>query len=317
MQDETIETDVESTPEEGTIQEESTTARLFPDLIGTEDSSEEVAPEPARVAEEKAAERPRNEKGQFVSETKPEPEYLSLEDFGDKKVKVKIDGVEKEVTLRELQKGYQTDQYLTQKGQKLSEDYKRLTQLKPESIQTDSKATASNEAINTDDEFYREYIAPYVEPYKKKVGTLEATLESFKGVLAPLAYENNLKMVDKSLKEKGHTDFLEYRSRIEEHIFSLPVEQQAEYDSPQGYVSIYKDLKIQDMEKKMSAPPREERPKNPDARKMPKLVNIESSGGVATKTDDSLSQLNAAVRKAQNSGRTSDWQEVIRLKYGS
>ena len=60
-------------------------------------------------------------------EVKPsEDEALTLDSLKGKKVKVKIDGVEKVVNAEDLWKGYQTDQHLSQKGQKIGEDLRAL-----------------------------------------------------------------------------------------------------------------------------------------------------------------------------------------------
>src|SRR5574337_540502 len=303
MQDEVIETP-ESTPEEGTTQESTkgTTARLFGDLMGGEDTSTEATPEPVK-AEEKTEDKPekkRDEKGRFTSEAKTDEkadtsEYLSIEDFGDRKVKVKVNGVEKEISFKDVIRGYQTDQAFTQKGQKVAEEYNRLKTLKPENIQV--QATSSQEVTKgTDDEFYREYIAPHIEPYKKKIDALENTLGGFQGVIAPLAYENNLKAVDRTLKAEGYDDFLQYKSKIEDFILNLPVEEQVLRDTPQDYISIYKDLKIQDLRKEMTG--KKEEKKNPDARPAPKLVNIEGGANTPSGVDDSDSTIIAAKKKA-------------------
>ena len=135
----------ESTAEAAIRQEESgTTERLF----GKEDSvsvAEPVseapsAPEPVKAKEpEKAIEQPKE------TEKPSEPDYLEFEKLADRKIKAKIGGVEKEITVKDLLKGYQTDQYLTQKGQKIAEEFRQLQTVKASN--ENQKTTAENPEI--------------------------------------------------------------------------------------------------------------------------------------------------------------------------
>ena len=60
-------------------------------------------------------------------ESTPDSDLLTEEDIDwDYKVPVKIDGVEEHLTLEELRKGYATDQSLSKKGNKISEQRERV-----------------------------------------------------------------------------------------------------------------------------------------------------------------------------------------------
>lgn len=304
----------ESTSEE-TIQEPGTTERLF----GKEETEASLETTPSPVVAQKAAEPPvksRDESGKFVSQKiNPEPssdsEYLLMEALGDKKVKVKIGGEEKDITLRDLQKGYQTDQYLTQKGQRLAEEYKALqaTKAKPEPSRVMPLETKATEP---DDEFYREYIKPSVDRQMSEIDVLKQELNRLKAVTGPLEYQSNLAKVASAMKEQGYDDFLKYESEIRQKIYAMPVEQQVAFDTDAGFISIYKDIKLAEYKQAIS---QQSGTKLPDQRPTPKIVNIEGGGGSPSGTDDSMSKLNMARKKAQESGRMKDWAAYTELKY--
>lgn len=257
--------------------------------------------------------RPRDNKGKFVAQAAPEleGEYIDLSTLADKKVKVKIGGVEKDITLRDLQKGYQTDQYLTQKGQTIAEQYRQLqAQAKPEQ----SKAAHVPQATIPDDDFTREYIKPFADKQETAISALQQEIERLKSVTQPIEYQNNLSKVDHDMKSAGYDDFMQYVPKITETILNMPVEQQVAYDTDWGFKSIYKDIKLVELKEALSKSKTEA--KLPDQRPKPRVVTVESGGGTPTGNDDTLSLYKSAFQKAQQSGRTADWAEVARLKYG-
>lgn len=309
--------EVESTSVE-TTQEVGTTERLFgPQDDGT---PTEATPAPEPEAEEKeppVQARPRDEKGKFVAQKAAEPEaeaddeYLQIEALAKKKVKLKVGGQDSELTISDLIRKVQTDQYLTQKGQKLAEEYRQLQALKAEREQPKAQAP---QATLPDDDFTREYIKPFAEQQNGTIEALKAELEGLKTIVAPVQYQNNLTKLDAEMKAQGYDDFLKYENEIKNRIYEMPVEQQVAFDTPAGFVSLYKDIKLAEYREALSKSKTET--KLPDQRPKPKLVSVESGGGTPTGNDDTLSLYKAAFQKAQQSGRTQDWQEVVRLKYG-
>jgi hypothetical protein len=308
--------EVESTSNE-TTPEVGTTERLFGPQ--DDDGASPLTTPPAPVTEgqdeppaEEVKARPRDDKGKFVTQTAPEPggEYIDLSTLADKKVKVKIGGVEKDITLRDLQKGYQTDQYLTQKGQTIAEQYRQLqAQAKPEQ----PKAAHVPQATIPDDDFTREYIKPFADKQETAISALQQEIERLKSITQPMEYQNNLSKVDHDMKAAGYDDFMQYVPKITESILNMPVEQQVAYDTDWGFKSIYKDIKLAEMKEVLSKSKTET--KLPDQRPKPRVVNVESGGGTPTGNDDTTSIYNAALEKAKQSGRMQDFARAIELKY--
>lgn len=284
-------------------QEVGTTERLF----GAEEAEEHIEVEPAKTVEQKAAEP------QKVSEPgKQDSEYLPVEALGDKKVKVKVGGEEKDINFRELLKGYQTDQYLTQKGQKIADEYRALqAKANPEPPRG---MPLENKVTEPDDDFYREYVKPFVEVQNKEISNLKQELNRLQNVTGPLEYQNNLAKVEADMKAQGYDDFMKHIPEIQTRILNMPVEQQMAYDTDWGFKSIYKDIKLAEYRQAISSKPGT---KLPDQRPQPRVVNVEGGGGSPSGTDDSLSTLNRAFQKATKSGRTQDWADFVSAKYGA
>lgn len=303
-----------------------TTALLFGDtaaeeavkLSGEDKPKEASPPEPAQVSEselevpQKEQAETKGEEATEKDEDKEVDEYLSLEDFGNKKVKSKIGGEEKTVTLKELLKGYQTDQYLSVKGQKLAEEYKRLQAVKELSQQSKASPDTAME-VPEDDEIYREYVAPVVARQNKEVETLRTEIENLQKITGPLQYQNNLSAVDKDLRGQGYTDFMEHVPEIEKMIFNMPIEQQVAFDTSWGFTSLYKDIKLAEMQQTINSSKKESN--FPDKRPAPKVVNVEGGTNASTNNDDAISRYQAAWEKATQSGSTADWAEVAKLKF--
>lgn len=293
-------------------QETGTTERLF----GTEEAeaSNETTPEPvADTAPEPSKEAKRDESGKFVSQ-KAEPqsnanddEYIPVESLANKKLKIKVNGEEKELTFSEALRNIQTNEYLTQKGQKLAEEYRQLQAMKAHPEQT--KAASVQHANIPDDDFTREYIKPYADNQDIKITALQQELERLKSIAGPLEYQNNLGKVDADMKRAGYDDFMQYVPKITETILNLPIEQQMAYDTDWGFKSIYKDIKLSEMKEALS---KSKTPSSlPDQRPKPKMVSVESGGGTPTGNDDRLSHLTALKDRASQSGSTRDWANFI------
>ena len=275
-----------------------TSAKLFPEL--NKEDKEDALP-----SKEGKAKEP--EKEVKTEET----EYLDVKDFGKKKVKTKIEGIEGDVSLEQLIKGYQTDQYLTRKGQVIATEFKRLQDTKAleEMNKNKSLPDKTEEPLtDEDDEFYSKFIKPNIvkleKEHKKEIDTLTATIKKMEMVMAPYEYENNVNVVANVLKEQGFPDFKEYRIKVEEFIMSQPIERQPEYDSMGAYIQVYKDIKLKELlEKKTETPIKRE----------VKIPKIEGGGGTpsASNVDSWNVKYNEAFKRAKETG---EWGEVISLK---
>jgi hypothetical protein len=266
-----------------------TTDKLFPEYAA------EVTPPPAvEEPEPPKAEEPEPE----VFETPVQNTRLSLDEHGDHIVTVKIDGVEKEVSFKDVLRGYQTDQYLTQKGQKLALERQTFEEMR----RTVAPAKAPEpEEVDP----LTEILQPYIKPFQAKIAALENALQEVSVVTAPAKYQQNLTNLDNRLKEEGFDDFMAYVPKIEDFIKSLPFEQQTQYDNQFAYIDLYKTYKIKDIVAKAN------QPHNPDPRPAPKVTPIEPVGGTPTGADTFQGQYKAAFDKARETG---DWTEVFRLK---
>lgn len=279
-----------ATPDEGTPKDESeligTSADLFPDLM--EDQSRAlVEPNPKTEEPEPKSEpesEPEVEQEIEAKEEPVEPEYFDLDSFKDKKVKVKIDGVEGEATLQDLIKGYQTDRHLTQKGQKIAEERRKLEEFKAEMLKEREKKTESE--INDDP-----YLSKIISMIDKKLDERTTPLLNWQ---LESQYEKNLRLLDNDMKSQGFNDFMKYWPEIEPEIQTLP---------PQSQAMVAKSLYF---EKKFKEKP--ESKISPDARPKPKVTPVESS---TTPTNISDTSYQEAFNKAKETG---DWSEVYKLK---
>lgn len=273
-----------------------TSAKLFGDTKKKKEAPREIP----------STEKEEEKKGGIEEETPKEvSKYLNEEDFGDRKVKVKIAGVEKEVSFKDLLRGYQTDQYLTQKGQKLAEEAKSLGELRAEILKmTKQESTPEENTDNIDIDFYNTYIKPHTTPLQKEIESIKATLRSTLDTVAPIQYQANLEFADKIAKEQGFTDFKEYLPKIREVLLAMPYEEAYKMDTIEGTLSIYKDIKLQELFKasKKSA--------NPDERPKPKVIPIEKGSGSPAPVDEEASYQDI-FKKAKETG---DWTEVLKQK---
>lgn len=244
----------------------------------------EVKGEPNAVVEGQEA---------VAQETKGDPtetEYLNIEDFGNKKVKTKVDGVEEEVSFDELLKGYQLNKTLSEKGQKLGLDRqtmaterKSLEELraKVEGLasgqQVAPQATPSLSNVDFDmmDESTRNAFIAQDAKNTEAMAAISQQLQQLSVGLQPIQLEQGYRQMDAALKSENpaYSDFMSKTAEIEAFIISLPVERQAEYGTPLGYMSVYKDIKNRELLAQVSNPGNEN----------PSLVpRTESGGGSST-----------------------------------
>mgnify|MGYP001587079480 FL=1 len=287
-------TEVNATPDAG--MQATTTDMLFPDFM---ESAEATLPEPK--TEELAKEAP---------EILPELKTLTVDEYGDKMVKVKIEGVEKEVSFKDLLKGYQTDQYLTQKGHKIAEEKRYLDSL----LQSRPiEQLGSPVPDENDDLYFNEVIKPQTEAIKQEIKQLKDIMAQTTQVIGPMQYRNDLEKLDTYMKQQGFDDFMAYVPQIENEVLHAPVEQMARMRSFETYAQLYQGMKLRDMKEQLAEiknkPP--EKPKLPDERPRPKISAIESAGATSSGADDEIASYNAAFKKATKTG---DWSEVYRLK---
>ena len=268
-------------------QKVSETDRLFPDLL----PADEATPLPVEAAKTET-----ESKKEEVSPTpKPiEPEYLDIQGFGDKKVKVKVDGVETEIPFKDVVKGYQTEQYLTRKGQMLAEEKKKLQEVAP--------------PTHSDDEYIDPLMVEKVRSLEKQIESANEVNKAILSDIMPIRYEPNLSVIDTEMKAEGLTDFKEKVPEIEKIILAMPADKVATYDTIDGFKFLYKNLKLQEFTKK----PQVSTTANPDVRPKPKVVPIESSSSPSGGVASTSAERDNAMALAKKSG---DWTNFF-VKYG-
>ena len=285
-----------------------TSAKIFPDLLEDETPIEPL-PEEKEVKSEKKADEPGKE-----PKEKPETkvEYLNLDDLGDKKVKIIVDGIEKEVPFSELHKNYQTWEHLSRKGQKIAEQEKKFK----ESLEPKEKPEAqAKQELSEEDE----WLKPYMEPLYQKLNAvveqniaLTERVEFLQEVTRPAYYQSNLTDIDKGMKAKGFDDFMELVPEIESSLKELEVTNAEEFkrlNTKDGYVEVYKDLKLKKLSTPKDSPA--EIPKKVDERPIPKVTSVESGSGPPSGIENADASYQEAFKKAQE---TEDWSEVLKLK---
>jgi hypothetical protein len=280
--------------------EEATTEVQEP-TIGQElgflplDNEEETTEETESIETEPDTKEP-------VEETKTdEVIYLNIEDDGDKVFKLKVNGEESTITVKDALRRIQTDKHLTQEGQRLAEERRQLNELK-NSMADESAKPKSKEEWDTsyEDETPNSEIADL----KSQIADLTASVGAVKQNLAPTVYEQNVKAIDNYLREQGYDDFMVYRPRVEEHFMTLSIEDQAKV-SEVDLISKYKDLKIQDMTKsaeKKSVEPAENRPA---------IVNVIGGSSTPSGADEDDLKHSKAMKRAYETG---DFSEVYALR---
>lgn len=258
-----------------------------------EETSEEVKPEPS-------TEEPPT--------TKPEPietKYLSLEEFGNFMIKTKVDGEEQDVSVKDVLRGYQTNKYLTQRGQQIGEQFKQLEKAKDGLI--DKSKTVEVKA-NPEDEYSLdpspiETGSTEMAQLRQQVEMLNNNLQSVTATLAPTVYEQEMKAINAHLKSQGYDDFMDYRPEIESYFSTLTVEQRVALTEG-DVVNKYKDLKIAKMLKTQT----DAAVKPVEERIAPTVVNINAGSGRPSGADEDDAKYAKDFARAQETG---DWTKVL------
>lgn len=289
-----------------------TTAKLFSDMLNPGQTETDNEEKKAESSEEK----PEGEK-----KDEPVSEYLDEKDFG-KKVKVKIDGEDGEVSLEEALKGYQTAQHLTKEGQRIGNERAKLKEerstieklrLDVEELLKESRkgVIQPNKEEESDDPVVKEFVEPHIKPLKEEISKLHKVIESLQTDLQPTKYQRNLQVIDGLLKKEGYEDFMSYVPKIEEFIDNIDSkEEMAIYDTPLGFINLFKTFKLDELKSTKGPNP------TPQPKSEKKVVVVETGRGGATNQDDWLARYNKVYKKALEEGTTDAWAEVIRMKEG-
>lgn len=301
-------TEVEPSAETEAV--EGTTERLF----GEEPIPEGVK-EPEAVVEGQKAPTPTEP---VTDPTETAPQYLNLEDLSGQKVKTKVDGVDGEVTIEELLKSYQTNETISQRGQELgtqrqalAEESKKFEELKAkvEAMATGSQVVQPQTSqlpadFDMLDESTKNILLAQQNTHSQEMAQLNATLQSLSAGLQPTMVQQEYRVIDNLLKAENaelYTDFMDKVGIVESEIIKLPPEQQAEYGTRVGYMSIYKGIKARELQA--------QNPNNPPE---PALIpRIEGGIGSPTGLDGDVSKKADLRKKAMDASALKDIRDGI------
>ena len=179
---------------------EATNTEVQEPTIGQElgfiplDNEEETTEETEAIETEPATEEP-------VEETKTEEaEYLNIEELGDKMFKLKINGEESTITVKDALRRIQTDKHLTQEGQRLAEARRQFDELKNSVVDKSTEVKTETDPYDTSYED-ESTVNPDIADLKAQIATLTDAVGSVKQNLAPTVYEQNVKAIDTYLRE--------------------------------------------------------------------------------------------------------------------
>jgi hypothetical protein len=136
-----------------------------------------------------------------------EPEYINLDDYADKYVKVTVDGEELEVPFKEAVSGYQRQADYTRKTQQLAEERRNVqfAQAIQQALDNDPNATIdllkNHYGLNEVESFEEDDI--FADPLEKQYRQLESRIRSFEEQQAMTELENNIY----NLQQKYGEDF--------------------------------------------------------------------------------------------------------------
>jgi hypothetical protein len=144
---------------------------------------------------------------EVVFEEEAQPEYIDIDGFADKYVKIVVDGEELEVPLKEAVSGYQRQSDYTRKTQQLAEERKNVqfAQAIQQALDNDPSATIellkSHYGLEQTDSYDEDDL--FADPMEKQYRQLENRLRSFEEQQALNDLERNIS----GLQQKYGEDF--------------------------------------------------------------------------------------------------------------
>lgn len=322
----------------------STSKNLFPDfydkdgkLMGRPDpnygqtppaSASAPAPAPSPAAPVVPAPVPASPASSPAAPPTPPPstppvDYLDLAQASNKKVKVKVNGVEIETTVDELVKNHQLNVHLTQKAQKVAEKEREVKKLLDDITSTPTLPTGEDDPLPVAQGKPTKKAGESDAQFEQRLQRIEAGLAQVSEATRGQRVESAIKALGNQIAvETGQTDFAEYVPEIQrwvsEHVADMrnPTPQELYYDTPEFYRSKFLELKLKKLSAAQSAPAAPA-PTVPEPSR-PVVTGIEPGGAApsgAGATDDWQARYDAAYERAVKSGDMRDWAEISRLKY--
>lgn len=296
-------TEVEPSAEPEAVQ--GTTSRLFDTPV-----PEGVEPPKAAVEGEETA-TPAPQAGPTDTAT----EQPAPQEFDGQKVKVKVDGEEREISFEELIKSYQTNTTIAQRGQELgtqrqalADERKGFEELKakveamtqgvPQGAQPTQLQGIPGVDMDMLDETTKNALIAQQANYDAGMAQINQTLQQLSVGLQPMQIEQEHRTIDSILKAENpaFNDYVDKVAEIEMAIMALPVEEQAVHTTRIGYMNIYKGLKVRDLAAQQAG-----------STETPTLVpRTESGAGVPSGVDGEASKNSKLFANAKESSAIKD-----------
>lgn len=321
----------------------TTVETLFPDFIDKDGNIHDrpVRPELALHADPFASgEKPAGETP--APETPPTPaapnapQVFSLEDLKGKMVRVKVDGIEMDVPADQVVKSYQLESHLQVRMQEVATREKKLIEIQQEMLKGKATPPAEPDPNNPEPPAPGVQETDEFKALQKQLDATRAELAQITKDTAKVRYKNGLEKIAEEIKsDYGKDDFLQRVPEIEKSIRTQlkdpanpTPEEVARFDNADYFKRSYEKMLMKELlnGKPLGDPVPTPAPTPPAAPpgspppnfKRPAPVIVESGGGSPSSVQQQVNgwqvRYNQALQKATNSGKSEDWQEVIRLK---
>jgi hypothetical protein len=239
------------------------TEQLFPEKFvkpeaGEKLKQQEELPGPKGKTDEKATEDP-----SYKKSNSPERDEFDFESYQDRKIKIKADGVEEEITLGELRKRHQQTRTINKRFEQLAGMQKNIDEQRRElqGVIENLKRNPAQSPYPTEKFDDNEDTA--YEELKKQNEKLLKEMESFRSVVTPVARERIKSDITERLKSEGFQDADQWYDKVFNHIRevsttdydkALRLVNMAEANNGEGAVSLYKELKLKELMSQKSEP---------------------------------------------------------------
>jgi hypothetical protein len=184
-------------------------ATLFPGLNTATPSDVEATPEPTEADDTPVVE---SEAVEGAAETEVAPQYVDIEELGDHLVKVKVNGEEYEVPLREAASGYMRQDAFTRKTQALAEQAKRLQHADAlvAALDRDPHRTVQALAEAYDISFEQDGEGEELDPVQQKLDAIEQRLQADEQAKVSTAIESEIQTLQQTHGEFDVDDLINF-----------------------------------------------------------------------------------------------------------
>lgn len=264
--------------------------KAVPQVMGADRVTERLFPEfaPKAEPEQPKEEEPKEEpKAEVPTETPPvEAKETEPEDFiaanAEKKIKIKVDGKEEELTLAEMRTRVQLKEHWARTAEKIAQERKALAEERQKALEEKQRILRNaSEGVETPETAANDIDA-------RIQSAVEARLQQFMPAIAPVIYQTARQKVADELSAEGFGDFLDYVPKMSEHVAGLADDNLVRYyDTPEGAKALYFKLKLQDSRQApQPTPPKQER-----VEPKPPVVKVDAGAASSTGIVDDTATL--------------------------